>query len=95
MNLSNTIDGHVAYPFSDNEIIEFDWNTGTNVDTKKVASNFPVDLSHYPRMLHEYANGLLDHRVPQTDVTFRDMGSKLIVVSMIMQQNKRMAEDAN
>lgn len=81
--------------FSDNEKIEFDWNAGTNVDTKKVASNFPVDLSSYPRTLHEYANGLLDHRVPQTDMTFRHMGSKLIVVSMIMQQNKYMAVGAN
>lgn len=85
MNLSNTIDSRLACAFSDNEKIEFDWNTGTNVDTKKVASNFPVDLSRYPRMVHEYANGLLDHRVPQTDMTFRHMGSKLIVVSMMMQ----------
>lgn len=76
----STISKRVTWRY-DNEIIEFDWNTGTNVDTKKVASNFPVDLSHYPRMLHEYANGLLDHRVPQTDVTFRDMGSKLIVAT--------------
>ncbi|XP_006981496.1 apolipoprotein B-100 [Peromyscus maniculatus bairdii] len=76
----STISKRVAWRY-DNEKIEFDWNAGTNVDTKKVASNFPVDLSSYPRTLHEYANGLLDHRVPQTDMTFRHMGSKLIVAT--------------
>ncbi|GAB1297285.1 Apolipoprotein B-100 [Apodemus speciosus] len=76
----STVSKRVAWRY-DNEKIEFDWNTGTNVDTKKVASNFPVDLSRYPRMLHEYANSLLDHRVPQTDVTFRHMGSKIIVAT--------------
>ncbi|CAO2605109.1 Apolipoprotein B-100, partial [Lemmus lemmus] len=76
----STISKRVAWRY-DNEKIEFDWNTGTNVDTKKVASNFPVDLSSYPRTLHEYANSLLDQRVPQTDMTFRHMGSKLIVTT--------------
>ncbi|XP_075840088.1 apolipoprotein B-100 [Microtus pennsylvanicus] len=72
----STISKRVAWRY-DNEKIEFNWNTGTNVDTKKVASNFPVDLSSYPRTLHEYANRLLDQRVPQTDMTFRHVGSKL------------------
>lgn len=67
--------------FSDEEKIEFEWNAGTNMDTKKAASNFPVDLSDYPKSLHTYAKSLLDHRVPQTDMTFRHMGSKLIGVS--------------
>ncbi|XP_066091149.1 apolipoprotein B-100 [Saccopteryx bilineata] len=65
----------------DEEKIEFEWNTGTNIDTKKAASNFPVELSDYPQRLHAYANGLMDHRVPQTDMTFRHMGSKLIVAA--------------
>ncbi|XP_035883587.1 apolipoprotein B-100 isoform X1 [Phyllostomus discolor] len=65
----------------DEDKIEFEWNTGTNVDTKKAASNFPVDLSDYPKSLHMYANGLLDHRVPQTDMTFRHMGSKFIATT--------------
>uniref|UniRef100_A0A8D2DWC7 Apolipoprotein B-100 n=1 Tax=Sciurus vulgaris TaxID=55149 RepID=A0A8D2DWC7_SCIVU len=65
----------------DDEKIEFEWNAGTNVDTKKVASNFPVELSDYPRTLHMYASSLLDHRVPQTDMTLRHMGSKLIVAT--------------
>ncbi|KAL6051515.1 hypothetical protein STEG23_011320 [Scotinomys teguina] len=76
----STISKRVAWRY-DNEKIEFDWNTGTNVDTKKVASNIPVDLSSYHRTLHKYANNLLDHRVPQTDMTFRHMGSKLIVAT--------------
>ncbi|CAH6786859.1 Apob [Phodopus roborovskii] len=76
----STISKRVAWRY-DNEKIEFDWNTGTNVDTKKVASNFPVDLSSYPETLHKYANSLLDHRVPQTELTFRHMGSKLIVAT--------------
>ncbi|XP_050999322.1 apolipoprotein B-100 [Acomys russatus] len=76
----STISKRVVWRY-DNEKIEFDWNTGTNVDTKKVASNFPVDLSSYPRTLHDYANSLLDHRVPHTDMTFRHMGSKLIVAT--------------
>lgn len=95
MGWASITDGRVTCAFSDNEKIEFDWNTGTNVDTKKVASNFPVDLSSYPRTLHEYTNSLLDHRVPQTDMTFRHMGSKLITVSMTLWQNKWMAVDAN
>nr|XP_012616662.2 apolipoprotein B-100 [Microcebus murinus] len=76
----STISKRVAWRY-DEEKIEFEWNTGSNVDTKKVASNFPVDLSDYPRSLHMYANSLLDHRVPQTDMTFRHMGSKLIVAT--------------
>ncbi|XP_045142529.1 apolipoprotein B-100 [Echinops telfairi] len=65
----------------DEEKMEFEWNAGTNVDTRKVASNFPVDLSDIPQSLLMYANSLLDHRVPQTDMTFRHMGSKLIVAT--------------
>uniref|UniRef100_G1QIQ2 Apolipoprotein B-100 n=2 Tax=Hylobatidae TaxID=9577 RepID=G1QIQ2_NOMLE len=74
----STVSKRVAWHY-DEEKIEFEWNTGTNVDTKKMTSNFPVDLSDYPKSLHMYANRLLDHRVPQTDMTFRHVGSKLIV----------------
>uniref|UniRef100_A0A2K5L6M5 Apolipoprotein B n=1 Tax=Cercocebus atys TaxID=9531 RepID=A0A2K5L6M5_CERAT len=74
----STVSKRVAWHY-DEEKIEFEWNTGTNVDTKKMTSNFPVDLSEYPRSLHMYADRLLDHRVPQTDMTFRHVGSKLIV----------------
>ncbi|XP_010381303.2 apolipoprotein B-100 [Rhinopithecus roxellana] len=76
----STVSKRVAWRY-DEEKIEFEWNTGTNVDTKKMTSNFPVDLSEYPRSLHMYADRLLDHRVPQTDMTFRHMGSKLIVAT--------------
>ncbi|XP_029794426.1 apolipoprotein B-100 [Suricata suricatta] len=76
----STISEKLAWRY-DEEKIEFEWNTGTTVDTNKAASNFPVDLSDYPKSLHMYANSLLDHRVPQTDMTFRHMGSKLIVVT--------------
>ncbi|XP_053747096.1 apolipoprotein B-100 [Panthera pardus] len=76
----STISKKLAWRY-DEEKIEFEWNTGTNVDTKKAASNFPLDLSDYPKSLHMYANSLLDHRVPQTDMTFRHMGSKLIVAT--------------
>ncbi|XP_045405079.1 apolipoprotein B-100 [Lemur catta] len=76
----STVSKRVAWRY-DEEKFEFEWNTGSNVDTKKVASNFPVDLSDYPRSLHMYANSLLDRRVPQTDMTFRHMGSKLIVAT--------------
>ncbi|KAM4867420.1 apolipoprotein B-100 [Thomomys bottae] len=72
----STISKKVAWRYDD-EKIEFDWNTGTNIDTKKVAFHFPVDLSDYPRSLHHYANSLLDHRIPETDMTFRHMGSKV------------------
>ncbi|MCQ7614269.1 DUF1081 domain-containing protein, partial [Salmonella enterica] len=74
----STVSKRVAWRYDD-EKIEFDWNTGTNVDTKKAASNFPVDLSDYPRTLHMYASSLLDHRFPHTDMTFRHIGSKLIM----------------
>ncbi|KAM5291763.1 apolipoprotein B-100 [Ctenodactylus gundi] len=76
----STVSKRMSWRYDD-EKIEFDWNTGTNVDTNKVASNFPMDFSDYPRSLHTYANGLLDHRIPQTDMTFRHMGSKLIVAT--------------
>lgn len=65
------------------------------MDTKKAASNFPLDLSDYPKSLHMYANSLLDHRVPQTDMTFRHMGSKLIVVSTNQSVNKYMVIRTN
>ena len=81
--------------FSDEEKIEFEWNTGTNVDTKKAASSFPVDLSDYPKSLHMYASSLLDHRVPQTGMTFRHMGSKLVVVSTYQPVNKYTVISAN
>ncbi|OWK10010.1 hypothetical protein Celaphus_00005334 [Cervus elaphus hippelaphus] len=76
----STISKKVAWRY-DGEKIEFEWNTGTNVDTKKAASNFPVDLSGFPKTLHAYASILLDRRVPQTDLTFQHMGSKLVAVS--------------
>ncbi|XP_055982548.1 apolipoprotein B-100 [Sorex fumeus] len=74
----STVSKKVAWRY-DEEKLEFEWNAGTNVDTKKAASNFPVDLSDYPKSLQMYASGVLDQRVPQTDMTFRHMGSKLIV----------------
>ncbi|XP_023566702.1 apolipoprotein B-100 [Octodon degus] len=74
----STVSKRVAWRYDD-EKIEFEWNTGTNVDTKKVASNFPVSLSGSLRNLHVHANSLLDHRIPQIDMTVSEMGSKLIV----------------
>ncbi|XP_070655187.1 apolipoprotein B-100 isoform X1 [Bos indicus] len=76
----STISKKVAWRY-DGDKIEFEWNTGTNVDTKKATSNFPVDLSAFPKSLHTYANILLDRRVPQTDLTFRHMGSKLVAAA--------------
>ncbi|XP_042536666.1 apolipoprotein B-100 [Dipodomys spectabilis] len=76
----STVSKKVAWRY-DGEKIEFDWNIGTNMDTKKVSSHFPVDLSDYPRSLHHYVNSLLDHRIPETDMTFRHMGSTLIVAT--------------
>ena len=81
-------DSYFPCVFSDGDKIEFEWNTGTNVDTKKATSNFPVDLSAFPKSLHTYANILLDRRVPQTDLTFRHMGSKLVAVSTCQPVNK-------
>lgn len=49
------LDSYFPCVFSDGEKIEFEWNTGTNVDTKKATSNFPVDLSALPKSLHTYA----------------------------------------
>lgn len=69
------------YVISDEDKIEFEWNAGTNVDTKKIISNFPTALSNYPKTLYAFGNSILDHRVPQANVTFRHMGSNLIVVS--------------
>lgn len=89
------MDDYFTCVLSDEEKIEFEWNTGTNVDTKKAASNFPMDFSDYPKSLHMYANSLLDHPVPQTDMTFRHMGSKLIVVSTNQSVDKYMAIRTN
>ncbi|XP_033618748.1 apolipoprotein B-100 [Fukomys damarensis] len=76
----STVSKRVMWRYDD-EKIEFEWNTGTNVDTKKVASNFPVDLSGYLRSLEMHARGLLHHRIPQADMSFWDMGSKLIATT--------------
>ncbi|XP_036882362.2 apolipoprotein B-100 [Manis javanica] len=76
----STVSKKVVWRY-DEQKIEFEWNTGTNVDTNKAASSFPVDLSDYPKSIYMYADSLLDHRVPQTDMTFRHMGSKLIVAT--------------
>ncbi|XP_058407707.1 apolipoprotein B-100 [Diceros bicornis minor] len=76
----STISKKVAWRY-DEEKMEFEWNTGTNLDTKKATSNFPMDLSDYAESLHMYASSLLDYRVPQTNVTVRHMGSKLIVAT--------------
>ncbi|XP_007516840.2 apolipoprotein B-100 [Erinaceus europaeus] len=76
----STISKKVAWHY-DEEKMEFEWNTGTNVNTKKVASNLPLDLSSYPKRLHEYTSSLLDNRIPQTDMTFRHMGSKLVAAT--------------
>lgn len=92
---AGTNDNCFICAFSDEEKIEFEWNTGTNMDTNKAASNFPVDLSDYLKSLHMYANSLLDHRVPQTDMTFRHMGSKLIVVSTNQSVDKYMVIRTN
>ncbi|XP_038607568.1 apolipoprotein B-100 isoform X1 [Tachyglossus aculeatus] len=59
----------------DNEKMEFEWNTGSNTDTKKVAAIFPVDIS---KSLHQYANDLLDHHVAHTNMTFRRIVSNSI-----------------
>ncbi|XP_058143655.1 apolipoprotein B-100 [Dasypus novemcinctus] len=75
----STISKKVAWSY-DEEKVEFEWKTGTNVDTKKVASNLPVDLSDYPS-LPVYTKSLLDRRVPHTNVTFWHMGSKLIAAT--------------
>ncbi|XP_006880780.1 PREDICTED: apolipoprotein B-100-like [Elephantulus edwardii] len=76
----STISKKLALHYDEKKMV-FEWNAGTNVDTKKVAANFPVDLSHIPESLNTYANSLLDYRIPQTDMTFRHMGSKLIVAT--------------
>ncbi|KAM5143258.1 apolipoprotein B-100 [Callospermophilus lateralis] len=76
----STVSKRLAWRY-DEEKIEFEWNTGTNVDTKKVASNFPVELSDFYRAFLLHASSLPDNRVPQTDMTFRQMGSKLIVAT--------------
>ncbi|XP_006197350.2 apolipoprotein B-100 [Vicugna pacos] len=73
----STISKKLAWRY-DEEKIECEWNTGSNVDTKKAASSFPMDLSDFSKSLHTYASRLLNHRVPPTDMTFQDMSSKLI-----------------
>ncbi|XP_039743669.1 apolipoprotein B-100 isoform X2 [Pteropus medius] len=86
----STISKKVAWRY-DEDKIEFEWNAGTNVDTKKIISNFPTALSDYPKTLCALGNSILDHRVPQANMTFRHMGSNLIVATNTWLQKASMS----
>ncbi|XP_032149890.1 apolipoprotein B-100 [Sapajus apella] len=75
----STVSKRLAWHY-DEEKIEFEWNTGTNVDTKKMASNFP-DISDFLWSLAFNVIDLLDTRIPPTDMSLWYMGSKLIVTT--------------
>uniref|UniRef100_A0A8C7DU97 Apolipoprotein B n=1 Tax=Naja naja TaxID=35670 RepID=A0A8C7DU97_NAJNA len=55
----------------DTEKVEIQWNSGTSAALKRISANLPVDLKGYSKALQKKANGLLDHKVANTDMTIR------------------------
>ncbi|XP_026531330.1 apolipoprotein B-100 [Notechis scutatus] len=55
----------------DTEKMEIQWNSGTSTALKRISANLPGDLKGYSKALQKKANGLLDHKVANTDMTIR------------------------
>lgn len=61
--------------------MEIQWNSGTSAALKRLSANLPGDLKGYSKALQKKANGFLDHKVANTDMTLRHIISHFIVVS--------------
>ncbi|KAL7988083.1 hypothetical protein Chor_007002 [Crotalus horridus] len=65
----------------DTEKVELQWNSGTSAALKRISANLPGDLEGYSKALQNKANGLLDHKVANTDMTLRHIVSHFIVAT--------------
>ncbi|XP_008116487.2 apolipoprotein B-100 [Anolis carolinensis] len=65
----------------DNEKIEVQWNSGTSAALKKMSGKLPIDLDEYSKALQRQTSELLDHKVANTDMTFRHIISHFITAT--------------
>ncbi|XP_015745395.1 apolipoprotein B-100 [Python bivittatus] len=65
----------------DTEKVEVQWNSGTSAPLKRMSASVPGDLKGYSKSLQKSANGLLDHKVANTDMTVRHIISHFIVAT--------------
>ncbi|XP_070789116.1 apolipoprotein B-100 [Pituophis catenifer annectens] len=65
----------------DTEKVEIQWNSGTSAALKRLSANLPGDLKGYSKALQKKANGFLDHKVANTDMTLRHIISHFIVAT--------------
>ncbi|XP_053316213.1 apolipoprotein B-100 [Spea bombifrons] len=69
----------------DNDKIELEWSTDSNSNLKKLVSKLPdirfEDMANYPESMKNYANDVLDYKVPQTDMTLRHIVSQSFVAA--------------
>ncbi|XP_070588903.1 apolipoprotein B-100 [Erythrolamprus reginae] len=65
----------------DTEKVEIQWNSGTSAALKRISANMPGDLEGYSKALQKKANGFLDHKVANTDMTLRHIISHFIVAT--------------
>ncbi|XP_034288082.1 apolipoprotein B-100 [Pantherophis guttatus] len=65
----------------DAEKVEIQWNSGTSAALKRLSANLPGDLKGYSKALQKKANGFLDHKVANTDMTLRHIISHFIVAT--------------
>ncbi|XP_020823088.1 apolipoprotein B-100 [Phascolarctos cinereus] len=78
--LGTTVSKKVAWRY-DEKKLEFEWNMGTNTETKKLASRVLTEVSRYGGSLPQYSQDWLDRKVAHTDMTIRHVGSKLIAAT--------------
>ncbi|XP_063171201.1 apolipoprotein B-100-like [Candoia aspera] len=65
----------------DSEKVEVQWNSGTSAALKRMSANLPIDLTGYSKALQKSANGLLDRKVANSDMTLRHITSHFIVAA--------------
>ncbi|XP_043843071.1 apolipoprotein B-100 [Dromiciops gliroides] len=75
-----TVSKRMAWRHDDKKL-EFEWNMGTNTETRKLTSRLLAEASRYGGSLHQYSQDWLDRKVAHTDMTVRHMGSKLIAAT--------------
>ncbi|XP_068959082.1 apolipoprotein B-100 [Petaurus breviceps papuanus] len=75
--LDTTISKKVAWRY-DEKKLEFEWNVGSNTETKNLVSEYVLIASMYGGTLYAYLEEWLDRKVTHTDMTIRHIGSKFI-----------------
>ncbi|XP_036608394.1 apolipoprotein B-100 isoform X2 [Trichosurus vulpecula] len=78
--LGTTVSKKVAWRYDERKL-EFEWNMGSNTETKKLAPTLLTQVSRYGGSLHQYSQDWLDRKVAHTDMTIRHIGSKFIAAT--------------